>query len=86
MFVFPSLFEGSAVVTYEALASGLPSVVTPSAGSVVAMASKVSSSLQARSRIWLAVWNSSEITPACEPGWQGSALLERPDVRLASVP
>ncbi len=35
VFVFPSLFEGSAVVTYEALASGLPSVVTPSAGSVV---------------------------------------------------
>ena len=26
---FPSLFEGSAVVTYEALACGLPSVVTP---------------------------------------------------------
>jgi glycosyltransferase involved in cell wall biosynthesis len=35
VFVFPSLFEGSAVVTYEALASGLPSVVTPQAGSVV---------------------------------------------------
>jgi starch synthase len=35
VFVFPSLFEGSAVVTYEALASGLPSVVTSSAGSVV---------------------------------------------------
>jgi glycosyltransferase involved in cell wall biosynthesis len=35
VFVFPSLFEGSAVVTYEALASGLPSVVTPDAGSVV---------------------------------------------------
>jgi glycosyltransferase involved in cell wall biosynthesis len=35
VFVFPSLFEGSAVVTYEALASGLPSVVTPEAGSVV---------------------------------------------------
>lgn len=34
-FVFPSLFEGSAVVTYEALASGLPSVVTAQAGSVV---------------------------------------------------
>lgn len=34
VFVFPSLFEGSAVVTYEALASGLPSIVTPSAGSV----------------------------------------------------
>jgi starch synthase len=35
VFVFPTLFEGSAVVTYEALACGLPSVVTPSAGSVV---------------------------------------------------
>lgn len=35
VFVFPSLFEGSAVVTYEALACGLPSVVTPEAGSVV---------------------------------------------------
>ena len=34
VFVFPSLFEGSAVVTYEALACGLPSVVTPAAGSV----------------------------------------------------
>jgi starch synthase len=34
VFVFPSLFEGSAVVTYEALACGLPCVVTPSAGSV----------------------------------------------------
>jgi alpha-maltose-1-phosphate synthase len=35
VFVFPSLFEGSAVVTYEALACGLPNVVTPAAGSVV---------------------------------------------------
>jgi glycosyltransferase involved in cell wall biosynthesis len=35
VFVFPSLFEGSAVVTYEALACGLASVVTPGAGSVV---------------------------------------------------
>lgn len=35
VFVFPSLFEGSAVVTYEALACGLPSIVTPQAGSVV---------------------------------------------------
>jgi glycosyltransferase involved in cell wall biosynthesis len=35
VFVFPSLFEGSAVVTYEALACGLPAVVTPNAGSVV---------------------------------------------------
>jgi glycosyltransferase involved in cell wall biosynthesis len=34
VFVFPSLFEGSAVVTYEALACGLPLVVTPNAGSV----------------------------------------------------
>src|SRR5262249_3767339 len=35
VFVFPSLFEGSAVVTYEALACGLPSIVTPNAGAVV---------------------------------------------------
>ncbi len=35
VFVFPSLFEGSAVVTYEALACGLPSVVTLESGSVV---------------------------------------------------
>ncbi len=35
VFVFPSLFEGSAVVTYEALASGLPCIVTAEAGSVV---------------------------------------------------
>ena len=35
VFVFPSLFEGSAVVTYEALAAGLPSIVTAAAGSVV---------------------------------------------------
>jgi hypothetical protein len=35
VFVFPSLFEGSAVVTYEALACGLPSLVTPNAGAVV---------------------------------------------------
>ena len=35
VFIFPSLFEGSAVVTYEALACGLPSLVTPEAGSVV---------------------------------------------------
>jgi alpha-maltose-1-phosphate synthase len=35
VFVFPSLFEGSAVVTYEALACGLPCIVTAEAGSVV---------------------------------------------------
>ena len=35
VFVFPSLFEGSAVVTYEALACGLPSIVTPNSGAVV---------------------------------------------------
>ena len=34
-FVFPSLHEGSAFVTYEALASGLPVIATPNAGSVV---------------------------------------------------
>jgi glycosyltransferase involved in cell wall biosynthesis len=34
-FVLPSLAEGSALVTYEALASGLPVVTTPNSGSVV---------------------------------------------------
>ena len=33
--VYPSLHEGSAFVTYEALASGLPVITTPNAGSVV---------------------------------------------------
>ncbi len=35
VFAFPSIDEGSALVTYEALASGLPVVTTPNAGSVV---------------------------------------------------
>lgn len=35
IFVFPSVEEGSALVTYEALACGLPVVTTPNAGSVV---------------------------------------------------
>lgn len=35
VFAFPSLAEGSAIVTYEALAAGLPVVTTPNAGSVV---------------------------------------------------
>jgi starch synthase len=35
VFVFPSLAEGSALVTYQALASGLPCIVTAEAGSVV---------------------------------------------------
>lgn len=34
VFCFPSLDEGSAKVTYEALAAGLPQIVTPEAGSV----------------------------------------------------
>jgi glycosyltransferase involved in cell wall biosynthesis len=34
-FVFPSIEEGSALVSYEAMASGLPSVVTPNVGSLV---------------------------------------------------
>ncbi|MBC8044596.1 MAG: glycosyltransferase family 4 protein [Rhizobacter sp.] len=34
VFVFPSLVEGSAYVTYEAMACGLPLIVTPNAGSV----------------------------------------------------
>ena len=35
LFVYPSLHEGSAFATYEALASGLPVVTTPNTGSVV---------------------------------------------------
>jgi len=35
IFVYPSLFEGSALAIYEALASGLPVITTPNAGSVV---------------------------------------------------
>jgi starch synthase len=35
VFVFPSLAEGSALVTYEALASELPVITTPNSGSVV---------------------------------------------------
>lgn len=35
LFVFPSLEEGSALVTYEALASGLPVITTHNSGSLV---------------------------------------------------
>jgi hypothetical protein len=35
LFVFPSIEEGSALVTYEAMACGLPIITTPNAGSVV---------------------------------------------------
>ena len=35
VFVFPSIEEGSALVTYEAMATGLPSIVTFNSGSVV---------------------------------------------------
>ncbi len=35
VFVFPSLCEGSALVTYEAMASGLPVITTRASGSVV---------------------------------------------------
>lgn len=35
VFVFPSVEEGSALVSYEAMASGLPSIVTPNVGSLV---------------------------------------------------
>jgi glycosyltransferase involved in cell wall biosynthesis len=35
VFAFPSLTEGSALVTYEAVACGIPSIVTENSGSVV---------------------------------------------------
>jgi len=35
VFAFPSLDEGSALVTYEAMAAGLPVITTPNAGSLV---------------------------------------------------
>jgi len=35
VFVFPTLAEGSAKVTYEAMASGIPVITTPNAGSLV---------------------------------------------------
>jgi glycosyltransferase involved in cell wall biosynthesis len=35
VYVFPSLVEGSSLSVYEALASGLPVVTTPNAGSIV---------------------------------------------------
>lgn len=35
VFAFPSIEEGSALVTYEALACGLPVVTTPNSGSVI---------------------------------------------------
>jgi len=35
VFAFPSIEEGSALVSYEAMASGLPSIVTPNVGSLV---------------------------------------------------
>jgi glycosyltransferase involved in cell wall biosynthesis len=35
VFVYPSLHEGSAIATYEALASGLPVITTANSGSVV---------------------------------------------------
>ena len=84
VFVFPSLFEGSAVVTYEALACGLPSIVTPNAGSVVrdgvdgfhVPAGDVGASPRR--------WNDSATTPRSAPRWP-----RRPDsargVRLAPL-
>lgn len=35
VFVLPSIFEGSATVTYEALAAGVPVIATPNCGSIV---------------------------------------------------
>lgn len=36
MFILPSLVEGSATVTYEALSHGVPVICTPNTGSIVA--------------------------------------------------
>jgi glycosyltransferase involved in cell wall biosynthesis len=35
VFVLPSIVEGSATVTYEALLTGIPVITTPNAGSIV---------------------------------------------------
>ena len=73
VFVFPSLFEGSAVVTYEALACGLPSVVTPDAGSVVRDGIEGFVVPAATSMPWRSGWSSWATTPSCAPEWQRAA-------------
>ena len=71
VFVFPSLFEGSAVVTYEALACGLPSVVTAQAGSVVRDGIEVSWLRRAMSIAWPVAWSNwatrRSFVPGCPP-------------------
>ena len=75
VFVFPSLFEGSAVVTYEALACGLPSVVTPNAGSVVR--DGIEGFVVPASQVdgLAAGWNSSGMTPSFAPAWPAPPAL-----------
>ena len=67
VFVFPSLFEGSAVVTYEALASGLPCVVTAESGSVVRDGLEGFVVGGATSPLWPREWKDSGAITICAP-------------------
>ena len=75
VFAFPSLFEGSAVVTYEALACGLPSIVTPSAGSVVR--DGIEGFLVPTSSItpWRSEWSNLEVILNFALKWRGQHVL-----------
>ena len=75
VFVFPSLFEGSAVVTYEALACGLPCVVTPDAGSVVrdGIEGFVVGSRDVEASL-AAAWSNSAAHPSSAPDVGGGRL------------
>jgi glycosyltransferase involved in cell wall biosynthesis len=90
VFVLPSLCEGSATATYEALAAGLPVVATPNTGSVVrdgvegflvpirspeAIADRLERLVSDRER--LAAMSASARSRAAEFGWDryGERLL-----------
>ena len=76
VFVFPSLFEGSAVVTYEALASGLPSVVTPKRRlGRPRRHRRLRRPLRETSKPWRSGWSSSAMTPSCAPAWPAQPAL-----------
>ncbi len=78
VFVFPSLFEGSAVVTYEALACGLPSVVTPQAGLGRARrCRRLRGARPATCRPWPRGWSSSARTRRCARRMAGAARARR---------